>query len=90
MKIPGQFSAQINIREPLQRALGRIGPVEDVACDNKNVWLMIVDYRQDLHEGVIMVVLQRHPMELAPQMPVTCVQNAHSAEPRISIRIKFI
>jgi hypothetical protein len=64
--------------EPLQRALWRVGPIEDVACDNENVWLMIVDYRQDLDECVIMVVLQRHPVELAAQMPVTCVQNAHS------------
>jgi hypothetical protein len=67
-----------NSESRLQRALGRVGPIEDVARDNENVWLMIIDYRQDLDEGVIMVVLQRHPVELAAQMPVTCVQNAHS------------
>ena len=39
--------------------------------------LMIIDNRQNLNENMIMVFFQRHPVELAAQMPVTRVQYAH-------------
>ena len=65
------------LREPGDRALGRVCPVKNVAGDDHGVGTLIIDHCEDLDEDVLVVIIQGQAMELSAQMPVAGVQNAH-------------
>src|SRR5688572_4734847 len=63
--------------ETSERALWRNGAVEDVAGDDQEVRLTLLNDVDNLIEDEVMIFVERDCVELPAQMPVACMKDTH-------------